>query len=260
MRAHRELARIQDRAQKAGQKLPTFDIESDLQSFCEWGSVDFTHDYEAATEQVLTQAKTLAKRLTALGPRAGVARFGELAEQAQVVGEYTGHLTAIRMGELMTDPAAWYEAAAESGDALLLGSALTRWLAEAPDTVPPSVLLAALDDAASRPTVISAVLARSLVDQTGELVIDSMRAEDAALLETLIRHEPDDVMHRLLIHRPCHRRERSDQFLGWSTTRPSPASRMAGIMAQRDAEPAHRTPALAQSVASGKSPRVPRGA
>jgi hypothetical protein len=39
-----------------------------------------------------------------------------------------------------------------------------------------------------------------VVDQTGELVIDSMRAEDASLLETLIRHEPDDVMHRLLIH------------------------------------------------------------
>ena len=38
------------------------------------------------------------------------------------------------------------------------------------------------------------------MDQTGELVIDSMRAEDAALLETLIRHEPDDVMQRLLVH------------------------------------------------------------
>ncbi|MGW5212694.1 hypothetical protein ACWEQO_16175 [Streptomyces sp. NPDC004051] len=200
MRAHRELARMQGRAQKAGQKLPTFDVDSDLQSFCEWGSVDFTHDYEAATEQVLTQAKTLAKRLTALGPCAGVARFGELAEQAQVVGDYTGYLTAVRMAELMTDPAAWYQAAAESGETLLLGTALTQWLTTAPNTVPPSVLLTALDDAASRPTVINAVLARSVVDKTGELVIDSMQAEDAALLETLIRHEPDDVMHRLLIH------------------------------------------------------------
>lgn len=149
---------------------------------------------------MLTQAQTLAKKLTALGPRAGVARFSELAEQAQVVGDYTGHLTAIRMAELMTDPADWYQAAAESGETLLLGTALTQWLTTAPDTVPPSVLLAALDDAASRPTVISAVVARSVVDQTGELVIDSMRAEDAALLETLIRHEPDDVMQRLLVH------------------------------------------------------------
>lgn len=49
MRAHRELARIRGRAQTAGQKLPTFDVDSDLQSFCEWGSVEFTHDYEAAT-------------------------------------------------------------------------------------------------------------------------------------------------------------------------------------------------------------------
>ncbi|MEU3862971.1 hypothetical protein AB0F03_37825, partial [Streptomyces sp. NPDC028722] len=40
MRAHRELARIRDRAQTAGQKLPTFDVDSDLQSFCEWGSVE----------------------------------------------------------------------------------------------------------------------------------------------------------------------------------------------------------------------------
>ncbi len=200
MRAHRELALMQGRAQTAGQKLPTFDVDPDLQSFCEWGSVDFTRDYEAATEQVLTQAKTLAKKLIALGPRAGVARFSELAEQAQVLGEYTGYLTAIRMGELMTDPAAWYQAAAESGETLLLGTALTQWLTTTPDAVPPPMLCAALDDAASRPTVISAVLARGVVDQTGELVIDSMRTEDAALLETLIRHEPDDVMHRLLIH------------------------------------------------------------
>ena len=159
MRAHRELARIRDRAQTAGQKLPTFDVDADLQSFCEWESVDFTHDYKAATEQVLTQAQTLAKKLTALGPRAGVSRFSELAEQAQVVGDYTGHLTAIRMAELMNHPAAWYQAAAETGETLLLGTALTQWLTTAPDTVPPSVLLTALDDAASRPPVINAVVA-----------------------------------------------------------------------------------------------------
>ena len=48
---------------------------------------------------------------------------------------------------------------AETGETLLLGTALTQWLTTAPDTVPPSVLLTALDDAASRPPVINAVVA-----------------------------------------------------------------------------------------------------
>ncbi|MBT2493725.1 hypothetical protein J7E96_35565 [Streptomyces sp. ISL-96] len=127
-------------------------------------------------------------------------RFDELAEQAHLVGDYAGHLTAVRMGELMADPAAWYREAAASGCSTLLGIALTQWLTTDPDAVPLAVLCAALDDARTRPAAISAVLARGVVDRTGELVIDSMGAEATARLDMLFHREADDVMHRLLVH------------------------------------------------------------
>ncbi|RNF94876.1 hypothetical protein EEJ42_38090 [Streptomyces botrytidirepellens] len=200
LRAHLALGPLQHRAQAAGQPLPAFDVDPDLQAFCERRSADFSDDFKTAIEQMRTQVEALAEKLIALGPRAGVTRFGELAEQAAAAGYSTGHLAALRMGKLMTDPAAWYQAATASDVVLLLGPALTQWLTTAPGTVPPSVLRPALEDASTRPAVLGAVLARSVVDATGELVISSMRAEDAAVLETLFCHEADEVMHRLLNH------------------------------------------------------------
>ncbi|MFF5687334.1 hypothetical protein ACFY73_22070 [Streptomyces albidoflavus] len=200
LRAHRGLANIHDRAREAGYELPVFDVDPDLQSFCEWGNADFISDVETATEQVHSRTMALAGKLVALGPDAGVARFHKLAEQASLVGEDTGRLTAIRTGELMTDPEAWYRAASALECRMLQGVALTQWHTLAPDAIPPSMLQAALEDTRSRPAAISAVLARSVVDRAGETVIASLRAEDVPWLDRLFCREADDVMHRLLVH------------------------------------------------------------
>ncbi|MFH9397323.1 hypothetical protein [Streptomyces sp. NPDC017556] len=166
----------------------------------EWGNADFISDVETATEQVHSRTMALAGKLVALGPDAGVARFHKLAEQASLVGEDAGHLTAVRTGELMTDPEAWYRAASALECRMLQGVALTQWLTLAPDAIPPSMLQAALEDTRSRPAAISAVLARSVVDRAGETVIASLRAEDVPWLDRLFCREADDVMHRLLVH------------------------------------------------------------
>ncbi|MFG2267308.1 hypothetical protein [Streptomyces sp. NPDC048720] len=201
LRAQRDLARLRPRAEAAGLPLPDFDIDPDLDAFCEWAGVDFSTDHEVAAARVFSQAQALAEKLTGLGARAGVARFDELTRQAAVAGgAAAGHLTATRMGELMTDPAAWYEAANASGNTLVLGAALRQWLSAHPGSVPIPVLRPALDDASTRPAVIGAILARDVVDEAGEAVISSLTVLDAGLLEMLMRHEPDEVMHRLLIH------------------------------------------------------------
>ncbi|MFJ8822758.1 hypothetical protein ACIREE_13345 [Streptomyces sp. NPDC102467] len=201
LRAHRGLASIRDRARETGYELPGFDVDPDLQSFCEWGNADFVSDVETATEQVHSRTTTLAGKLAALGPEAGVARFNELIEQASLVGEGADHLTAVRTGELMTDPAAWYHAASASECRMLQGAAPTQWLTLAPDAIPTAVLQAALKNTRSRPAAISAVLARSVVDRAGETVIASLRAEDVPWLDRLFCHDADDVMHRLLVHK-----------------------------------------------------------
>ncbi|WP_435220567.1 hypothetical protein [Streptomyces sp. Tue6028] len=201
LRAQRDLARLRPLADAAGRPLPDFDIDPDLDAFCEWAGIDFTVDHEVAAEQVFTRAQALARKLTGLGAHAGVARFDELAEQAAVAGgAAVGYLTAARMGELMTDPAAWYEAAGMSGNTLVLGAALQQWLSTLPGSVPVHVLRPALEDASIRPAVVSAFLARDVVDETGEAVVSSLTAADAGLLEALFRHEPDEVVHRLLVH------------------------------------------------------------
>ncbi|OKJ94559.1 hypothetical protein AMK26_32570 [Streptomyces sp. CB03234] len=132
LRAHRELAHLHSRARAAGHELPVFDIDPDLQSFCEWGGIDCTDDYGTAAEQVSSHAAALATKLAGLGPAAGAVGFDELAEQARLVDDYTGYLTAVRMGELMAHPAAWYREAAASGCSTLLGVALTQWLTTDP--------------------------------------------------------------------------------------------------------------------------------
>ncbi|MFF9364461.1 hypothetical protein [Streptomyces griseoluteus] len=201
LRAQRDLARLRRRAEAAGHPLPDFDIDPDLTAFCEWAGIDFTADHEVAAEGVFAGAQALAVKLTSLGADAGVARFDELAQHAAVAGAAAGgHLTAARMGELITDPAAWYEAAGASGNTLVLGAALRQWLSTHPGSVPLPVLRPALDDASTRPAVISVFLAQDFVDETAEAVISSVTARDAGLLETLIRHEPDEVMHQLLVH------------------------------------------------------------
>lgn len=201
LRAHRELAWLRPQAEEVGYLLPEFDIDPDLEAFCEWASARIAPDYEEATEAVFTRAHALAEKLVALGPRAGVARFDELAGQAAVAGDSAaGHLTAVHMGELMTEPSAWYQAAAASGNIPLLGAALRQWFSTGPGCVPTPVLRSALEDFSTRSMVISTVLARDVVDETGEMVISSLTSADTALLEMLIRHEPDDVMHRLLVH------------------------------------------------------------
>ncbi|MGW1143058.1 hypothetical protein, partial [Streptomyces zhihengii] len=201
MRAQRELARLRPRAEAVGCPLPEFDVDPDLDAFCEWASINFRGGHDVAAEQVFTRARVLAERLTALGASAGVARFEELAEQAAVAGDSApGHLTAGRMGELMTDPAAWYERAYASGNTLIMSAALQQWLSTVPGSVPLPVLRPALEDASTRPAVVSAVLARDVVDEVGDAVISSLTAADAGLLEMLIRHGPDEVLHRLLVH------------------------------------------------------------
>ncbi|MCX5136403.1 hypothetical protein OOK06_30480 [Streptomyces sp. NBC_00340] len=202
MRAQRDLARLRPRAEAVGYPLPDFDIDPDLDAFCEWASINFRGGREVAADGVFTRAQALAEKLTALGALAGVARFDELAEQATVVGDTaSGHLTAGSMGDLMADPAAWYKAAEAAGNTLVLGAALRQWLGTLPGSVPLHVLRPALEDVSTRPAVVSAVLARGVIDEAGDAVISSLTAADAGLLEMLFRHEPDEIMRRLLVHR-----------------------------------------------------------
>lgn len=101
----------------------------------------------------------------------------------------------------MTDPAAWYDAAARLGVPALLQAALVASLAAADAQVPDAAVTAALDDPRTRNAVLAAVLRRSTVDDVTELVIGRLTTGDAPFLtRALLRDSVDDILHRLLAH------------------------------------------------------------
>ncbi|GHG37011.1 hypothetical protein [Streptomyces zaomyceticus] len=202
LRARRMLNAAYARTGDEGSNLPALDIDPDVESFIGWSRRDATgHQDETAPSSVRT-VESLAQRIAALGPTAGVARFIALAEQSELAGDRGGGTwVADQMVPHLIDPAAWHAAATAAGSPPIHRAALSRWLTTSPDTLSAEVLTSALDDPRFRTGVISTVLGRGTDDTAAQLVVAKMRAEDAWLLDSIfLRDEPHEVLHRLLRH------------------------------------------------------------
>ncbi|MBQ1076694.1 ATP-binding protein [Micromonospora sp. C31] len=202
LRAQRLVFDLEQRGQTTGDLIQAFELDSDLEDLVGRHDPYLADDLEAALQERGAATDALARRLAALGPALGTARFiGLLQQEGLAVEHPSGGWIAERIKQHMGDPAAWYHAAAAAGEPSLLRAATERCLAENPDTLPEAAIAGALRDSKLRPAVISAMLARSEVDDLAELVIGDLRAEDAPMLRRLFtRDAPDDVLHQLLLH------------------------------------------------------------
>ncbi|WP_338671797.1 hypothetical protein V1460_02260 [Streptomyces sp. SCSIO 30461] len=201
LRAQRMLDSLRER-DGTGRELPSFNVDPDLEAFAGRGWWSHLDAADAAEPDQPLSVEALAQKIAELGPYDGVARFGELAEQSALAGDQTGGIwVAEQMTPLLSDPSAWYEAAAAAGNPLLLRSALGQWLKTDPTTVPRDILARCLDNPDFRSGVISVVLGRAEIDESAEFVIAAMRKEDVGLLDSLFLHdEPEEVLQRLLLH------------------------------------------------------------
>ncbi|MGH3707623.1 MAG: hypothetical protein ACRDRQ_05870 [Pseudonocardiaceae bacterium] len=164
----------------------------------------WTPDYESYTRGRAAALRTVAAQLAALNAAAGVARFMELAGQAQLAGSRDDmHWLAQLVGEHVTDPIAWFEAAQKNDCWLLIDATLKHVLDDtSEDSRVVEIIRKALGQPRLRGTVISTVLVGERLSSTRELVLDALGLEDTGLLEIVIlrRDNADPVLHRLLTH------------------------------------------------------------
>ncbi|UQI47161.1 hypothetical protein M1P56_23850 [Streptomyces sp. HU2014] len=182
--------------------LPVLDVDPDLDSFASWSRWDGTGFSEETLQGRALAVEALARKIAALGPLDGTAKFDALIEQAELAGDHGGGVwVSDRLVPHLADPAAWYAAATRAGSPLMARAALTQWFTISPDTVSADVLSAALDDPRFRTGVISTILQRGEDDEAAEFVIGAMQTEDAWLLDSLfIQGEPNMGLHLLLLH------------------------------------------------------------
>ena len=201
LRAQRTLDSLRER-DGTGRELPSFNVDPDLEAFAGRGWWRRLDAADTAELDHPLSVEALAQKIAELGPNDGAARFGELAEQSALAGDQSGGIwVADQMAPLLSDPSAWYEAAAAVWNPLLLRSALGQWLKTDPAEVPKGILAECLDNPDFRSGVISVVLGRAEIDESAEFVIAAMRQEDVGLLDSLFVHdEPDVVLQRLLLH------------------------------------------------------------
>ncbi|WP_426996288.1 ATP-binding protein [Pseudarthrobacter sp. N5] len=177
---------------------PVIVVDMDFEDFAGRRGVDSFEDWEL---QRNIEATALAHRLIHHGPRAGTARFTELAQLAAAVGiSGQGHPIPIRVAEACKDPIGWLgEAVAVSSAVLVhqfLLEALRRGL-----RVPGSMIGAALSTEGVRPAVIAAVVNGSGFNETSRQVVEELTADDAVCLDQLFaRDEADPLLAALLAH------------------------------------------------------------
>ncbi|HEU5352939.1 MAG TPA: hypothetical protein VFU65_00670 [Actinocrinis sp.] len=202
LRAQRLLDDLRERSGEPDSLPAGFEIDTDLRDLVGGYRHYRSEDGEAAWRARAAAVQALAMRLTLMGPGPGTARFEELIGQAKLVTLGTEERwVAECMQPHMDDPAAWYAAAAKASSPLLLGAALANWLQNAPSTVPADTLTAALQDQSFRAAIVSVIVERTELDETAEIVIANLRAEDTPSLSRLTaRTDVDEVLHRLLTH------------------------------------------------------------
>lgn len=147
---------------------------------------------------------TVAAELAVLNAAAGVTRFMELAEQAQLAGSTNAmYRLGQLVGEHVADPLLWLEEAQKNNCQPLIDATLKRALGETgDDSRVVGVIRKALFQPRLRGIVISTVLAGERLSPSCELVLDALSSEDTRLLQFVVlrKDNADPVLRRLLTH------------------------------------------------------------
>jgi hypothetical protein len=150
------------------------------------------------------ELRTVAAELAVLNAAAGVTRFMELAEQAQLAASADAmYRLGQLVGEHAADPLSWLEEAQKNDCQPLIDATLKRALSDTgKDSRVVGVIRKALDRPQLRGTVISTVLAGERLSPICELVLDALSLEDTRLLQFVVlrKNNADPVLHRLLTH------------------------------------------------------------
>ncbi|MFE3787393.1 hypothetical protein [Streptomyces goshikiensis] len=202
LRTRRTLNAAYARAGDGIRRMPALDVDPDLEAFTGWGRWDDTDTRDGVAQGRARAVESLARKIAALIPLDGVAKFDSLVEQSELAGDQGGGIwVADRMVPHLDDPAAWYAAATTAGSPIIHRAVLTRWLMISPGTLSAEVLNSGLEDPRFRTGVISAVLGRGEDDEAAEFVVETMGSGDAWLLDSIFfRDEPSEVLRRLLLH------------------------------------------------------------
>lgn len=164
----------------------------------------WTPDYETYTRDRAAVLRTVAAQLATLNATAGVTRFMELAGQAQLAGSRDDmHWLAQLVGEHVTDPIPWFEAAQKNNCQPLIDPTLKHALdGTSENSLIVEIIRKALDQPQLRGNVISTILAGERLSSICESVLDALVLEDTRFLEVVIlrKDNADPVLHRLLTH------------------------------------------------------------